>query len=264
MYKMDQAACKNWRETPLHLRLEKLEFLEEDDFSKLDALLAYREEADPGEWVVQEDQETDRTYVLLNGWMFRFKTFEDGRRQILNFMLPGDIIGLHSLMLRRADYGAEALTPVHMAVFPSSDLVNSLANAPRLLLALSWIAGQSERLLDEHITRVGRRGAVERMAHLLVELYVRMRRIGAELDEARALPLTQEIMADALGMSHVHANRSFRTLCRDGSVAFVDGRPTIIDVIKLAQRGNFEKTYLEQPEVPDDVERASKVLPGTN
>lgn len=246
--------------TPLHRQLKGLDFLGAEDFVMLDSLLEYREDAEEGEWIVMEGQQMDRTYVLLDGWTFRYKTFKDGRRQILNFILPGDIIGLHSVMLRRADCGIEALTPVTMAVFPSSELIQSLTASPRLLLALTWVAGQSERMMDEHITRVGRRSAVERMAHLFVELYVRMRRIGADPNEACALPLTQALLADTLGMSHVHANRSFRTLVKDKSVELRNGRPTILDVFRLANCANFDRDYLEQPEVPADVEKASNRL----
>lgn len=237
-------------ETALHYRLRALNYLDDEDFASLDALLHRREEASPGELIVMEDQEMNRTWVPLDGWAFRYKSFADGRRQVLNYMLPGDIIGLFSVMLRRSDYGVEAITPMSLAVFPAAALIEALAHRPRLLLALSWIAGQGERMLDEQIARVGRRAAAERMAHLFVELYVRMLKLGVKQEEARVLPLTQALLSDTLGMSHVHANRCFGTLSREELVALQAGRLVLLDVGRLAQRAGFDSSYLEETTVP--------------
>lgn len=243
-------------ETPLHHRLRGLSFLSAADFEALDRLLVHREGAAPGDLIVMEDQDMNRTWVLLEGWAFRYKSFADGRRQVLSYLLPGDIIGLYSVILRRSDCGVEAVTPLSMAVFPCTDLVEALADRPRLLLALSWIAGQGERMLDEQITRVGRRGAAERMAHLFVELYVRMLKLGMDKEDARTLPLTQALLSDTLGMSHVHANRCFRTLTREGLVALEDGRLMLLDVRRLARRAGFDSSYLEETSVPRDTREA--------
>lgn len=239
-------------ESALHHRLRALSYLNNDDFMALDDLLKHREEASPGDLIVMEDQEMNRTWVLLDGWAFRYKSFADGRRQVLNYLLPGDVIGLYSVMLRRSDYGVEAITSMSLAVFPCTELIDALAHTPRLLLALSWMAGQSERMLDEQIARVGRRGAAERMAHLFVELYVRMVRLGMSKDDARVLPLTQALLSDTLGMSHVHANRCFGTLTREKLVALKAGQLVLLDTGRLAQRAGFDSSYLEETSVPRD------------
>jgi len=243
-------------ETALHHRLRALDYLNEEDFYALDKLLKHREEAAPGELIVMEDQEMNRAWVVLDGWAFRYKSFEDGRRQVLNYMLPGDVIGLYSVMLKRSDYGLEAISPMSLAVFPATDLIDALAHTPRLLLALSWIAGQGERMLDEQIARVGRRGAAERMAHLFVELYVRMLKLGIDKEAARTLPLTQALLSDTLGMSHVHANRCFRTLTREKLVALREGRLVLLDTGRLARRAGFDASYLEETAVPPETREA--------
>lgn len=238
--------------TALHHRLRGLNYLRSEDFHALDELLKHHEDAAPGDLIVMEDQHMNRVWVLLEGWAFRYKSFEDGRRQVLNYLLPGDIIGLYSMMLSRSDYGVEAVTPVSLAVFPSADLVDALAHTPRLLLAMSWIAGQGERMLDEQIARVGRRAAAERMAHLFVELHVRMLKLGMSKDQASELPVTQALLSDTLGMSHVHANRCFRALARDQLVELRDGRVVLLDPRALARRAGFDAGYLEHSGVPRD------------
>lgn len=245
-------------ESALHHRLRALDYLRVEDFEALDALMKHQEEAAPGDLVIMEDQDMNRTWVLLDGWAFRYKSFEDGRRQVLNYTLPGDVVGLHSVMLRRSDYGVEAITPVSLAVFPSIELIDALAHTPRLLLALSWIAGQGERILDEQIARVGRRTAAERMAHLFVELHVRLLKLGRRKDEASVLPLTQALLSDTLGMSHVHANRCFRTLAREKLVALEDGRLVLLDPKRLARRAGFDASYLEETSVPRDTRKVFK------
>lgn len=237
-------------ETALHYRLRALNYLRDEDFVALDHLLEDREEAAAGELIVMEDQDMNRTWVPLEGWAFRYKSFADGRRQVLNYMLPGDVIGMYSLILRRSDYGVEAITPMTLATLPATDLLDALAHTPRLLLALSWISGQGERMLDEQIARVGRRGAAERMAHLFVELYVRMLKLGVAREDARVLPLTQALLSDTLGMSHVHANRCFGALTRENLVALKQGRLVLLDIGRLAKRAGFDPGYLEETAVP--------------
>jgi len=195
---------------------------------------------------------------LNDDWAFRYKSIPHGRRQVLNYLLPGDVIGLHSVMINRADYGVEAITAMSLAVFRNTELIDALAHTPRLLLAMSWIAGQGERLLDEQIARVGRRTAVERMAHLFVELYVRLLKLGVRKADATALPLTQALLSDTLGMSHVHANRCFRMLTREHLVALEAGRLVLLDVQGLARRAGFDASYLEETGMPLDAQAVLK------
>lgn len=238
----------------LHTRLEQVAFCDEADYRRLDDLLLGRRELEPGAFLFLEDTPLEHTAVVLSGWAIRYKSFDDGRRQILEILLPGDIIGMYAVMLRRADSGIEALTPLTVGIFPASEIITITTDAPRLALSLGWLAGQGERRLDEHVSRVGRRGAAERMAHLFVELYLRLRRIGVERSQCGRFPLTQAILADILGMSHVHANRTFRALARDGLVTAENGEIVLRDIARLAIRCQFDPTYLEQPEAPEDVQ----------
>lgn len=244
-------------DTALHHELARLKFLGEDDLGLLDELLEHRETRAAGELIVMEGDTMERSAVVVDGWAFRFKDFADGRRQVLNFLLPGDIIGLFAVMLGNARCSVQALTAVELASFPATRIAAVFEQAPRLALALSWLAGQDERLLHEQITRVGARGATERMAHLFIELYLRLLRVGVDEDAARRLPLTQAILAETLGMSHVHANRCFRELVREGVAEARDGHVWLLDPAFLARRGGFDDAYLEQAEVPPRTRRVA-------
>ncbi|MDZ7753409.1 MAG: Crp/Fnr family transcriptional regulator [Gammaproteobacteria bacterium] len=237
-------------ETALHHELSRLNFLADDDFEMLDELLSRRHTLAAGDLMVMDGDPMEQTTVVLDGWAFRFKDFPDGRRQIFNFLLPGDIVGMFALMFGNARCGVEALTALEVAAFPSARLVPVFQNCPRLALALSWLAGQDERLLHEQITRVGSRAATERMAHLFIELYLRLLRVGVDEEAARRLPLTQVMLAETLGMSHVHANRCFRELVRAGAAEARNSHVWLLDPDFLAKRGGFDAGYLEQQEVP--------------
>lgn len=236
--------------TALETRLDALDFLRQEDYQILGRLLERRESARAGELVVLENQKLGRTRVIIDGWAYRYRSLPDGSRQILNFLIPGDIFGFFAIMLARSDCGVEALTPIEFAYFPAADLIETLGASPKLILALSWIAGQSERVLDEQIARLGRRNSKERMAHMLVELNTRLRRSGFDNAAARKLPVTQAVLADALGMSVVHANRSFRAIVMDGLVAREDDNIKLVDIKGLAELGGFDRAYLDQSSVP--------------
>ena len=149
-----------------------------------------------------------------------------------------------------AEYGVEALTGVETRSFTATRMLEAFQASPRLGLALNWLAGMDERQLDEQIMRIGKRGAAERMAHLFLELHKRQMHVGIADWEARFLPLTQPILADTLGMSHVHANRSFRTLVREGMVSLRDHDICLLDINELAEVADFDAAYLQRPEVP--------------
>ena len=244
------------KNTSLHHRLKSLEFLEKPDWQALEKLFENEEHAHAGAQIVREKETMNRTRFLVKGWAYRYKLLPDGRRQILNFLLPGDIIGFYAIMRNQSDYGVDALTPIELIVFPAAQLVNIVSGTPRLILALSWIAAQSERLLDEQITRIGRRNAAVRMAHLFVELFLRQLNAGFLQERARFLPLSQSILADALGMSHVHANRSFKLLARDGAVSIQHSQIHLDNIEALASRADFDTNYLKQISVPEKTKEA--------
>ncbi len=192
-----------------------------------------------GMQILEEGQPSSNAYTLLSGWAFRYKTLPDGRRQILNFVLPGDLLGLQAAVLADPEHSAEALTDVTLCVFPRAKLWDIYNNYPGLAFDVTWLAAREERFLDEHLLSIGRRSAAERSAYLLVHLHQRIASLTPGSD-VTALPLTQQQLADALGLSLVHTNKTLRRLDRAGLVRWRDGLLHCPDWPALADFAKFE------------------------
>jgi CRP-like cAMP-binding protein len=211
----------------------------------LGTLLQHSRRLEANEILVNEGAMPTRVFLITDGWAIRYKTLADGRRQILDFLLPGDMTGLFSVLFDQTDCGVQALTPLSIRSAGASRIITELNRSQQLAVTLSWLAGSAEQRMDEQLLRVGRRSAEERMAHLFMELHRRLRRNGLQDSMARRLPLTQKAVADHLGMSQVHANRTFRGLVRRGVVALRDGVILLLDLPELARVAGFEDAYLD-------------------
>lgn len=198
---------------------------------------------DAGESIIEAGSASDRIYTLLDGWAFRYSTLPDGRRQILNFLLPGDLVGLQAELTQASPHGVEALTTVSLCAFRHDTVPRLFRDHADMALDLTWLAAHSERLGDEVLLTVGRRNAIERVATLLVHLYKRACSVGLEEDGTIIFPLTQIHLADALGLSTVHVNRVLQRLRRDGLVRLAKGRLGVGDLKALRRVA----AYWEQP-----------------
>lgn len=174
---------------------------------------------------------------LRQGWAFRYRLLGDGRRHIVNFLIPGDFVGPY---FPTAAHFCGTLTDVVICQAPRSEFAKANRDCPALASALEAIMAAEYRLLSERLVSLGRRNARERMAHLLVELYERMRRVGLVNDNSYEFPVTQEILADTLGLSVVHVNRTLRSLREDGFATVGFGRVCIRDLEGLAEVAGAE------------------------
>lgn len=199
-----------------------------------------------GATMIQEGKTYQDIYLLNNGWAARNKHLSDGRRQVVNFVLPGDFIGIRANLLEVADDTVVALTECAVATFSYEQLYDLCRKFPRLALVVLWSSAREQSILSEHIVRLGRRSALERMAHLFMELLRRLQLVGEAGRTSFDLPLTQELIADALGLSIVHVNRTLSELRQRGLVEIDKGRLTIRDIDRLATIGEFSRVYLDQ------------------
>jgi len=183
----------------------------------------------PGTAIVRAGDDCPELYTLYSGWAFRFKTLADGRRQILNFILPGDLIGLQAAMFDVAAHGVEALTDVELCVLPRNKVWDLFGEMPGLAFDVTWLGSREESIVDENLTSVGRRTAAERVAALIVALYKRVRALGLTTEESFGFPLTQQHIADALGLSLVHTNKTLAKLRRMGMFKQNNGTMTLIN-----------------------------------
>ena len=183
--------------------------------------------------IVREGDVADRLYTLLSGWAFRYKTMPDGRRQILNFLLPGDLVGLQSKLFEQAEHGIEALTDVRLCCFARDRVWDIFRSYPQLGFDVTWLGAHEESLVDDNLFSVGRRSAAERVAALLLQLYQRASGLGLGEDGLLRLPLTQVHIADALGLTEVHTNRTLKALRARGLFDLAAGMLRVRDIAGL-------------------------------
>ncbi len=182
-----------------------------------------------GASIIHEGQRDGRVATLFSGWAFRYQTLRDGRRQILNFLLPGDFIGLQQKMTDESPHGVEAITDVVLCTFPRDAVWQLHRRLPRLGFDITWLAAREESIVDENLVSVGRRTAAERIAMLLIRLYKRALALQPGVGQAVLFPVTQRHIADALGLSLVHTNKTLRRLQRLGLYRLVDNRLVLLD-----------------------------------
>jgi CRP/FNR family transcriptional regulator, anaerobic regulatory protein len=167
----------------------------------------------PGTTILMQGSSSPQLFTVLEGMGLRQMTTRDGARQVLNFVLPGDFIGLQAGLIGEMQHSVEATTAMTLCVFRREDLWKLFQSHPGRAFDLTWLAAMEERFLGEAITTVGQRPAIERVAWALARLYRRLSALGLERDEgAVPLPYRQQDLADALGLSLVHTNKTLRRL----------------------------------------------------
>ena len=169
---------------------------------------------------LREGASSEHLYTVLSGWAIRYKILDDGRRQILNFALPADMLGLQGMLMHEMEHSVEALTPLTLCVFPRSKLYDLYSRFPNLAFDITWLAAREEQLIDQHLVSLGRRTALERTAFLLLHLFVRAQDVGLTQNGAIQFPFTQQHLADALGMSLVHTNKTLKRLYASKAISW--------------------------------------------
>ena len=184
--------------------------------------------------ILVEGMHSAHLFTVLSGWAFRYKLLPDGRRQIMNYVLPGDLIGLQGSLMGEMDHSVEALTPVTLCVFERSKLERLFERHASLAYDLTWIAAHEERILDEHLLSIGRRTALERTAYLLSFIHQRAHLAGVN-GGRRVLPITQQHVADTLGLSLVHTNKTLKRLYAANAIRWKGRTFELLDRAKLME-----------------------------
>jgi CRP-like cAMP-binding protein len=201
-----------------------------------------------GTEIIHPEQDSPELYTLYAGWAFRFKNLPDGRRQILNFLLPGDLIGLQAAMFDTAQHGIEALTDVELCLLPRHKIWHLFGQMPELAFDVTWLGAREESQVDENLLSAGRRSAAERIAALIISLYKRADALAMVADRTFAFPLTQTHIADALGLSLVHTNKTLARLRRMGMYTQANGSLTLSNphvLERVAQ--HFDRELASRP-----------------
>jgi CRP-like cAMP-binding protein len=188
--------------------------------------------------------------VLQEGWAYCYKQLPDGGRQVIDVRVPGDFIGLRSVLLRTSDHSCMSLTAVMVAEVPASQMLEMFRKLPRLAAAMLWAASRDEAMVVEHLVGIGRRSALARVAHLLVELKLRLDLVNLGSDTGFICPLNQYLLADALGLTAIHVNRVLRQLRERNLVTFRNGEVVFHDLHRLRQLAEHHSGYLDQANHP--------------
>ncbi len=230
--------------TPCHeCRLRSLPIFNDRSFEEIDFIQLFKSServAQAGERILDENQRETRLYTVLSGWVFRFRTLEGNRRQIINFGLPGDFLGLQATLDDAMSHGIETLTDATLCEFERDGLWKLYAEHPRLAFDLTWLAAREERSFEEQLLTLGQRTAFERIAYLLWHLFDRGRHVGLVSDNILELPIRQQHIADTLGLSLVHTNKTLQKIREDGAIAIKERCLHVLDENKLIAHGRVD------------------------
>jgi CRP-like cAMP-binding protein len=199
---------------------------------------------DRGRDIISEGDEPQTVNLLLSGWACRYKMLEDGRRQILAFFLPGDLADLHVYILKAIDHSISAITPIRYARLSPREFQELSDGHPRLLRALWWESLVTDSIQREWLVSVAQRDALQSVAHLACELFLRLKTVGLCDGNICDFPLTQIDIGDALGMTQPHVSRTINELNRTGVATLKKGRLEVKDMGKLKELALFNPNYL--------------------
>jgi CRP/FNR family transcriptional regulator, anaerobic regulatory protein len=204
-----------------------------------------------GEEIISEGKPCASVFLITEGWAIRSRTLHNGKRQILNFLLPGDFAGVTNSQFDNALYSVKTLTQAAISPVPLARLLGLFDTHPRLAVELFWSFTSEMAILGEHLIAIGRQSALKRIARLLLELHERLRRIGLANKHSHRLPLTQEMISDALGLSIPYVNRVLQQLRLDGLVTIKNQLVVIENVEELAALADFEHSYLRPLDISE-------------
>ncbi|MEG3085999.1 Crp/Fnr family transcriptional regulator [Sphingomonas sp. PB4P5] len=231
---------------PLIKKLQSVGNLAEDDLDLLGDLTADVRDFGARRDIIREGEKPDHVHLMLEGWSCRYQLVPDGGKQITAFLLPGDFCDVHITMFREMDHSIGTLGAAKVA-FIARELMLEMTERPGIARALWWASLVDEAVLRAWIVNFGRRDSFQRVAHLICELYARLRNVGLATEDVFDLPLTQEDLSDALGLTPVHVNRVLKRLREEGMMTFKRQQISILDVRKLQTAAGFDPSYLHLP-----------------
>src|SRR5690242_10058735 len=187
---------------------------------------------------------------VRDGYAMRYKLLRNGKRQILNVILPGDVVGLPVSFFDRSIYSVIALSDLRFDVCSIESYVQLCLDQPQFGLALSWLAVQEAAIYAEHIVDIGRRTPIERLAHFILEIHSSLEAVGRAERTRSHLPFSQEVIAAVLGLSVPHVNRVIQQLRIDGLIETRARAIELLDVPALHALAHYPPMVLAQIPMP--------------
>jgi CRP/FNR family transcriptional regulator, anaerobic regulatory protein len=227
-------------------RLASTVLLNEEEVDFFEQLQVNRIALQRGEDFVHDGEDFRVSFLIREGWAIKYKFTKAGRRQIIGVCLPGDFIGLHINFQRRSIYSAAALTDLELAVIEPIRILEVYQKYPVLASGLDWMTVRNFNILSEHNVSLGARPAGQRILHFMLELWCRLMVIGYADETGFRLMMTQEQIADTMGLSLVHTNKNLRKLQRDGLLTMEGGYVRFPDRERTIEYADFDERFLEQ------------------
>jgi CRP-like cAMP-binding protein len=194
--------------------------------------------------VVREGDPTNGVYLILTGWACRYKVLPDGQRQITAYLIPGDMCNQQVFMLKRMDHSIGTITPAAVSIIPADRMIALTGKYPHIERALRCSTLVDEAIMREWAVSLGRRNALERVAHLICEMFMRVRAVELHEGTSFYFPVTQAELADSVGLTPVHAGRTLKELREQDLISFEGRRLTILNFDRLASLSMFNASYL--------------------
>ncbi|NJC35278.1 CRP-like cAMP-binding protein [Sphingomonas jejuensis] len=246
-------------QNPLISKLLSCIDLGADDRAALEELCTSSMWRDAGEDLISEGDQPSDVFLLLSGWACRYKYLRDGGRQIMAYLLPGDLCDTHVFILKTMDHSIGLLSNAEVVRIPKEAILTLTDERPDIAKAFWWSTLVDEGVLREWLVNIGKRDAYARLAHLFCELWVRLCHVGLTRDDQFTLPVTQEQLGDSLGLTSVHVNRVLGRMRNEGLVATRARSVTILNGDRLHEVAGFNPNYLHLLRNPASGQRACEL-----
>lgn len=231
---------------PIARKLGAMTLLSDEELAFLEGLHSNSATITPETDFIEDGEAFKATFIVVSGWAIRYVLTPSGRRQILSYALPGDILGLHVNFRRTSSYSAAALTQLELAVVEPLRINEISQKYPVLAAGLSWCTAREFAILGDQTVRLGRLDASKRLIHLLLELWHRLRLVGETKEDWFEFPMTQNDLADTLGLSLVHINRQMQKLKKLGLITMDNGWLRLVNVPRLTEYAEFNPEHLQE------------------
>ena len=212
--------------------------------------------------LIAQGDKPNSVFLLLDGWAYCYKHLANGDRQIMAYLIPGDLCDIRIFLFEQMDHSIGLLSDAMVVKIPAVEILALMDKFPKIERALMWATLVDESTLREWLLNVGQRDAVQRLSHLFCELCVRLSVVNlVDNNETFVMPLTQTELADTTGLTTVHVNRSLQRLRQDGLIATKDGKMTILDFERLAELAGFDEIYLHTDGPPVEQKLRMRLQP---
>lgn len=193
-----------------------------------------------------QGEQSEHFFTVQSGWACSYRNMEDGSRQVLDLYVPGDIVGLREFAFQRRVSDLVVVTDARLCPFPKHRLSEVFQTSPLLCNLFFLIAARDQAILVERLINLGRRSAREKVAHFLLEMGHRLDKACMDVYDCNHLPITQVLLADALGLSTVHVNRTLQELKQEGLVSLGPDGINLLDRDGLVKVAGFDPEYLQE------------------